>query len=259
MKKSIGLVVMSFLVLYSHTQTQSKKIIGTADNTLYRNTFSTLNNGVVVYGDNGSWKHGLVVACGVFTNVQSGILPAPGATMKSTENLTVDNCQSTLCGGSVTILPPTPLNSVGGGYAGAAAANGAEMYHDAVRSIMGDTVLDLAALKALHTSAQPYANPYDLVETDFQMGIVDVDVAQVFGAAATFAGNTNGVETQNFASPLQGANDVETASSAQFHAMKTALRDNDLPLDIGHLHKGVYVINVIDCNGNQYHHKIIKI
>lgn len=28
MKKSIGLVVMSFLVLSSHAQTQSKKIIG---------------------------------------------------------------------------------------------------------------------------------------------------------------------------------------------------------------------------------------
>lgn len=40
---------------------------------------------------------------------------------------------------------------------------------------------------------------------------------------------------------------------------KIVATGKDLPLNIGHLHKGVYVINVIDCNGNQYHHKIIKI
>lgn len=59
--------------------------------------------------------------------------------------------------------------------------------------------------------------------------------------------------------------------------MKTALRDNAGHINwyalsdsriaelqeiagrnTGHLRQGVYIINVIDCNGNKYHHKIIK-
>ncbi len=173
---------------------------GSADNTIYRNSFSSLNYGVQVRGDNGGADGGLQVACGSFGNVANPIYLTGGATMKSTDNVTINNCASTLCG----ITPgfpghPFPVNAAGANQTNSAVADGhqalqTEVYYAAVRGIMADTVLDLGALQQWHTVAQPIADRYSLTETDFQMGLVD---------------------------------DVEggDADYAQFHAMKAQLRD----------------------------------
>ena len=75
-----------------------------------------------------------------------------------------------------------------------------ETYYTAVRALMADSLLDLAALEQWHTAAQPIADPYSLTETRFCEGY-----------AETFAAD---------------ADDAEMANYAEFHAMKLVLRNN---------------------------------
>ena len=77
-----------------------------------------------------------------------------------------------------------------------------ETYYTAVRTLLADTVLDLNKLEQWHTVAQPIADPYSLTETRFMMGYDDPFVAD--------------------------ADDAELANYADFHAMKLALRNNNL-------------------------------
>ena len=74
-----------------------------------------------------------------------------------------------------------------------------DTYYTAVRTLMSDSLLDLAALEQWHTAAQPIADPYSLTETRFVEGYADPFVAD--------------------------ADDAEMANYAEFHAMKLALRD----------------------------------
>ena len=79
-------------------------------------------------------------------------------------------------------------------------------YRTAVRALMADSLLDLAALEQWHTAAQSLADPYSLTETRF-----------VEGYAEAFAAD---------------ADDAELANYAEFHAMKVALRgDNNDNVD----------------------------
>ena len=78
-----------------------------------------------------------------------------------------------------------------------------ETYYNAVRSLLADTVLDLNDLEQWHTVAQPIADPYSLTETRFMMGYSEPFV------------NTD-------------ADDAELANYAEFHAMKLALRNDNL-------------------------------
>jgi hypothetical protein len=75
-----------------------------------------------------------------------------------------------------------------------------DTYYTAVRALMADSLLDLAALEQWHTAAQPIADPYSLTETRFCEGY-----------AETFTEN---------------AEDAEMANYAEFHAMKLVLRNN---------------------------------
>ena len=80
-----------------------------------------------------------------------------------------------------------------------------ESYYTAVRALIADSLLDLAALEQWHTAAQPIADPYSLTETQFCEGY-----------AETFAEN---------------ADDAELANYAEFHAMKLALRNQNDNMD----------------------------
>ena len=68
-----------------------------------------------------------------------------------------------------------------------------------------------------------------------------------------------------FPNPADDRLFVETSNGAGIVSIaicdmqgKIVAAGKDLPLNTGHLRQGVYFINVIDCNGNKYHHKIIK-
>ena len=75
-----------------------------------------------------------------------------------------------------------------------------ETYYTAVRTLMADSLLDLAALEQWHTAAQPIADPYSLTETRFCEGYAEPFAADV--------------------------DDAEMANYAEFHAMKLVLRNN---------------------------------
>ena len=154
---------------------------------------------------------------------------------------TANNCASTLCnnGGPVYPLPLAGFQSGMNAYTTALAGNtdtdgmgnadGAgvetqnfssqqqalsDTYYTAVRTLMSDSLLDLAALEQWHTAAQPIADPYSLTETRFMEGYAesfaaDVDDAEManyaeFHAMKLVLRNHDGVETQNFASLQPG-------------------------------------------------------
>ena len=77
-----------------------------------------------------------------------------------------------------------------------------ETYHNTVRTLMSDTVLNLNTLEQWHTAAQPIADPYSLAETRFMEGYAEI-----------FAQNAE--------------SDAETANYAEFHALKLALRGDN--------------------------------
>ena len=136
---------------------------------------------------------------------------------------TANSCSSTLCnGGGGSYMPLSSFSSQIETYVtavGNANTDGTDMdgvetqdfaslqqalsesYYTAVRALMTDSLLDLAALEQWHTAAQPIADPYSLAETRFCEGY-----------AETFAGN---------------ADDAELANYAEFHAMKLALRNQN--------------------------------
>jgi len=135
---------------------------------------------------------------------------------------TSNTCPSTLCGGVPDPGPVTSFAAQMSAYTSALAdyydnldnlgntnpqTQPAEMrqslsetYYAAVRALMSDTTLDLAALEQWHTAAQPIADPYSLTETRFMEGYAEPFVAD--------------------------ADDAEMANYAEFHAMKLALRNN---------------------------------
>ena len=76
-----------------------------------------------------------------------------------------------------------------------------ETYYTAIRTLMADSLLDLAALEQWHTAAQPIADPYSLTETRFSEGYAESFAADV--------------------------DDAEMANYAEFHAMKVALRGDN--------------------------------
>ena len=144
--------------------------------------------------------------------------------------ITVNNansCASTLCGGIPDPGSVTSFSTQVSAYTVALAANNdntdgtngdtavanncsplqemhlslSDTYYTAVRALMADSLLDLAALEQWHTAAQPIADPYSLTETRFCEGY-----------AETFTEN---------------AEDAEMANYAEFHAMKLALRNNE--------------------------------
>ena len=200
---------------------------GNANNKLYRNAFNTLNFGVTVRGNNGDSLQGLIVACADFTNVNNNIFLANNATMKSTANETINNCVSTLCG--INPFNPGILQSNGETTNNVFANNDSQMqtdqYFTMVRETMLDTTVNLNVLSQLHASAQNIADPYSLVETEFQMGNVVDDVALANNFATNNATNADNVGANDY-SPLQTD---ETTNYAQFHAMKTLLtNDNSL-------------------------------
>jgi subtilisin family serine protease len=143
--------------------------------------------------------------------------------------ITVNNansCASTLCGGIPDPGSVTSFSTQVSAYTVALAANNdntdgtngdtavanncsplqemhlslSDTYYTAVRALMADSLLDLAALEQWHTAAQPIADPYSLTETRFCEGY-----------AETFTEN---------------AEDAEMANYAEFHAMKLVLRNN---------------------------------
>ena len=114
-------------------------------------------------------------------------------------------CPSTFCSGGGTPKSLAGFQSDMNAYATAVQSLSAT-YHTAVRSLMADSLLDLAALEQWHTAAQPLADPYSLTETRFVEGYAEVFAADM--------------------------DDAELANYAEFHAMKVALRgDNNDNVD----------------------------
>ncbi len=129
--------------------------------------------------------------------------------MKTTAN----SCSSTLCSGGGVYMPLASFSSqieTTVTAAGDANTEGTDVvtqrqslsdtYHTAVRALMADSLLDLAALEQWHTAAQPIADPYSLTETRFSEGYAESFAADV--------------------------DDAEMANYAEFHAMKLGLRNN---------------------------------
>ena len=158
---------------------------------------------------------------------------------------TANDCASTLCGdelpqpltnlvsfttlmsayiSSTTIPSPAatePQTSTDGiAAAGSPTTDDASaIYHNAVRALMADTLLDLAALEQWHAAAQPIADPYSLTETRFAMGY-DEDYAN--NNSQTH--DTTFVQTHGRASLSMTD---EFADYTRFHNLKRELRDAD--------------------------------
>ena len=247
---------------------------GANDNSIYRNTFDTLDYGIRVTGNNGNTDGGLQITAGnhrrniygIYIDQGATVSPWQGVPSKGADNLFANMLQysiynagsqlityhysfnyfpgnvtttnvslvgravvnprtSTLCGGGFIPLTFAGFQSDMDAYTtllvddeasdmtdgGTVGANNylsphemrqsiSDTYYTAVRTLMSDSLLDLAALEQWHTAAQPIADPYSLTETRFVEGYADPFVAD--------------------------ADDLEMANYAEFHAMKLALRDN---------------------------------
>ncbi|MDY6347675.1 MAG: S8 family peptidase [Bacteroidales bacterium] len=126
---------------------------GSADNTLFRNTFMNLDCGVLVQDYNGMARRGLTVACASFTDVANEICLFPGATMKSTANITINNCESTLCAESMPIVPPDPILQFGETEGENADTTMATKY-----AMTGSVLQPLAVLLAYPNPTEEYLN-----------------------------------------------------------------------------------------------------
>ena len=147
---------------------------------------------------------------------------------------TANACASTLCSGEVPQPPVTlaAFSSMMSAYTSAIPSPDATepptntdgfavqqpqcdgstvsgVYYTAVRSLMADSLLDMASLEHWHAAAQPIADPYSLAETRFALGYDEGFYAGGHDAAA---------ETQPSAS-LQ--------DYSRLHAMKRSLRGGD--------------------------------
>ena len=154
---------------------------------------------------------------------------------------TANACASTLCGGVLPPPPPFDLTSFTSllsttipsptatepqtstdGIAAAESPTTNEVsaiYHTAVRALMADTLLDLAALEQWHATAQPIADPYSLTETRFALGY-DEDYAN--NNSQTH--DTTFVQTHGRASLSMTD---EFSDYTRFHNLKRELRDAD--------------------------------
>ena len=156
---------------------------------------------------------------------------------------TANDCASTLCGDELpqpltnlvsfttlmsaytpTIPSPAatePQTSTDGiAAAGSPTTDDASaIYHNAVRALMADTLLDLAALELWHAAAQPIADPYSLTETRFAMGY-DEDYAN--NNSQTH--DTTFVQTHGRASLSMTD---EFSDYTRFHNLKRELREAD--------------------------------
>ena len=180
-----------------------------ASNKFYNGTgFDIVNNG---YVDIEYYYHGV-------NNTSNPHYPDHTSGMVSPRiSMDTNTCPSTLCnnGGWVvngtgpslaqfqsSIAGTDDCSTPQGGANGNTAAWQAlpDTYYAAVRTLMADTVLNLNELELWHTAAQPIADPYSLTETRFMEGY-----------AETFTENAENAEMANY---------------TEFHALKSALRDN---------------------------------
>ncbi len=164
---------------------------------------------------------------------------------------TANDCASTLCGGLIyqpltglsafTSLmfsytptipsptaaePPTPTDGIAAAEPPANTDDASTIYNTAVRALMADTLLDLAALEQWHAAAQPIADPYSLTETRFALGY-----DEVFSPAASTIPSPAATEpqasTDGSATAEPPTNTDEFSDYVRFHNLKRELRDAD--------------------------------
>ena len=162
---------------------------------------------------------------------------------------TANACVSTLCGGVLPPPPPFDLASFTSllsatanpsptatdpqtstdGIAAAESPTPDEVsaiYHTAVRALMADTLLDLAALEQWHAAAQPIADSYSLTETRFALRY-----DEVFSPAASTIPSPAATEpqasTDGSATAEPPTNTDEFSDYVRFHNLKRELRNAD--------------------------------
>ncbi len=164
---------------------------------------------------------------------------------------TANDCASTLCGGLIyqpltglsafTSLmfsytpaipsptaaePPTPTDGIAAAEPPANTDDASTIYNTAVRALMADSLLDLAALEQWHAAAQPIADPYSLTETRFALGY-----DEVFSPAASTIPSPAATEpqasTDGSAATEPLASTDEFSDYTRFHNLKRTLRDAD--------------------------------
>ena len=147
---------------------------------------------------------------------------------------TANSCASTLCGyqgpqplvdltsfsslfSTVPSLlatePPTTIDGIAATEP-PTTDDASAIYHTAVRTLMADSLLDMAALEQWHAAAQPIADPYSLTETRFSMGYDE-----------TFAYNTPTIPSPTATEPPIATD--ELSDYTEFHNLKRALRGFD--------------------------------
>ena len=161
---------------------------------------------------------------------------------------TANACASTLCDGVLPPPPPFDLTSFTSllsttipsptatehqtstdGIAAAESPTPDEVsaiYHTAVRALMADTLLDLAALEQWHAAAQPIADSYSLTETRFALRY-----DEVFSPAASTIPSPAATEpqasTDGSATAEPPTNTDEFSDYVRFHNLKRELRNAD--------------------------------
>ena len=100
-----------------------------------------------------------------------------------------------------------------------------------------------------------WSHSHDNATSSFHAGII-TNVGNILQPKPELLVFPNPADDRLFVETSNGAGIVSIAICDM--QGKIVAAGKDLPLNTGHLRQGVYFINVLDCNGNKYHHKIIK-
>lgn len=172
---------------------------GTGANSIYRNSFSNLSNGIYVVGNNGSLRNGLQFSCNTFENnnrdvnmtTSSTLSYSQGGPLKGADNTFsgTQDCSITLSSGAsmnyyrssgTNLNPYNPSTNL---HLYAALPNGCASTlcsndqismvnaSDRVRAMMQDSLVDLSALKDVFKNMHELNARYSLAEVLHQMDI----------------------------------------------------------------------------------------
>lgn len=172
---------------------------GTGANSIYRNSFSNLSNGIYVVGNNGSLRNGLQFSCNTFENnnrdvnmtTSSTLSYSQGGPLKGADNTFsgTQDCSITLSSGAsmnyyrssgTNLNPYNPSTNL---HLYAASPNGCASTlcsndqismvnaSDRVRAMMQDSLVDLSALKDVFKNMHELNARYSLAEVLHQMDI----------------------------------------------------------------------------------------